>query len=69
MLTGGRGADDFVFSGNVFSGGTPVPVGGYRYQTLNQPDVLTPNGKDQFSSTPATSASTTSFSRHHLRDR
>jgi len=22
--TGGRGADDFVFSGNVFSGGTPV---------------------------------------------
>jgi len=43
MLTGGRGADDFVFSGNVFSGGTPVLKWGYRYQALNQPDVLTPN--------------------------
>ncbi len=49
-LTGGRSADAFVFSGNVFSGGTPEPVENTGIQALNLPDLLTDYqiGRDQF---------------------
>lgn len=49
-LTGGGGADSFLFSGNVFSGGTPLPVETTGIEALNSPDVITDYeiGKDQF---------------------
>lgn len=49
-LTGGRGADSFVFSGDVFAGATPVPVGTTGIEVVNQPDIITDYtiGRDQF---------------------
>ncbi len=49
-LTGGTGSDAFVFSGNVFAGATPIPIGTTGIQVVNQPDVITDYaiGRDQF---------------------
>jgi serralysin len=49
-LTGGSGADAFVFSGNVFAGATPTPAGTTGIQVVNQPDIITDYaiGNDQF---------------------
>ncbi|MBW4662147.1 MAG: hypothetical protein KME15_26125 [Drouetiella hepatica Uher 2000/2452] len=49
-LTGGSGADAFVFAGDVFAGATPIPAGTTGIQFVNQPDVITDYaiGQDQF---------------------
>lgn len=50
MLTGGSGADAFVFAGDVFAGATPIVAGTTGIQFVNQPDIITDYaiGQDQF---------------------
>lgn len=49
-LTGGKGADAFVFNGDVFAGATPVLAGTTGIRFVNQPDIITDYeiGRDQF---------------------
>ena len=39
-MTGGAGRDRFVYTGNVFAGGTPTLVPAPNIKVLNQPDIL-----------------------------
>ena len=39
-MTGGVGRDRFVYTGNVFAGGTPTLVPAPNIKVLNQPDIL-----------------------------
>jgi serralysin len=49
-LTGGNDRDQFVYSGNMFANGTPLPAGQTGIKALNQPDVIKDYtiGEDQF---------------------
>jgi serralysin len=39
-MTGGAGRDRFVYTGNVFAGGTPALVAAPNIRVLNQPDLI-----------------------------
>ena len=39
-MTGGAGRDRFVYTGNVFAGGTPTLVPAPNIRVLNQPDLI-----------------------------